>query len=116
MIVWIDAQLSPYLASWISSEFDLEVRAVRELGLRDATDREIFEAARDAGTVVLTKDSDFVFLLEQLGPPPQILWLTVGNTSNARLKETLLRSLPAAQKLLLQGEPLVEITELGRQD
>jgi predicted nuclease of predicted toxin-antitoxin system len=116
LIVWIDAQLSPYLASWISSEFDLEVRAVRELGLRDATDREIFEAARDAGTVVLTKDSDFVFLLEQLGPPPQILWLTVGNTSNARLKETLLRSLPAAQKLLLQGEPLVEITELGRQD
>jgi predicted nuclease of predicted toxin-antitoxin system len=26
---------------------------------------------------VLTKDSDFVLLLEQLGSPPQVLWLTV---------------------------------------
>lgn len=113
MIIWIDAQLSPYLASWFSSEFDVEACAVRKLGLRDATDREIFDAAREAGAVVLTKDSDFVFLLEQLGAPPQILWLTVGNTSNAHLKELFLRSFPAAHKLLLQGEPLVEITELA---
>ena len=27
----------------------------------------------------MTKDSDSVLLLEQLGPPPQILWLMIGN-------------------------------------
>jgi predicted nuclease of predicted toxin-antitoxin system len=111
LIVWIDAQLSPYLARWLSSEFDIEAKPVRELGLRDAKDREIFLAAREAGAVVLTKDSDFVLLLEQLGPPPQVLWLTVGNTSNARLKEVLLKSFPTVQSLLLRGEPLVEISE-----
>lgn len=70
MIVWIDAQLSPYLARWLSSEFGVEARPVRDLGLRDAKDPEIFLAAREAEAVVLTKDSAFVRLLEQLGPPP----------------------------------------------
>jgi len=73
LIVWIDAQLSPYLAPWLSSEFDVEAKPIRELGLRDAGDRDIFLAAREAGAVVLTKDSDFVRLLEQFGPPPQVL-------------------------------------------
>lgn len=111
MILWIYAQLSPYLARWLSSEFDVEAKPVRELGLRDAKDREIFRAAREAGAVVLTKDSDFVLLLEQLGSPPQVLWLTLGNTSNARLREILARSFPTVQSLLLRGEPLVEISE-----
>lgn len=111
MIFWIDAQLSPYLAKWISSEFGVEARPVRDLGLREARDCEIFLAARDAGAVVLTKDSDFVLLLERLGSPPQILWLTIGNTSNAHLKEILSRSFGSAQELLLRGEALVEITD-----
>ena len=111
MIIWVDAQISPYLTRWFSSEFGVEARPVRDLGLRDAKDREIFLAAREAGAVVLTKDSDFVRLLEQLGPPPQILWITVGNTSNAHLKEVLSRSFNSAQELLRGGEPLVEITE-----
>lgn len=111
MIFWIDAQLSPYLARWLSSEFDVEAKPVRELGLREAKDREIFLSAREAGAIVLTKDSDFVLLLERLGPPPQVLWLTVGNTSNERLKEVLSKNFPTVRSLLLRGEPLVEISE-----
>ncbi len=111
MIFWLDAQLSPYLALWRSSEFDVEAKPIRELGLRDAGDREIFMAAREAGAVVLTKDKDFVRLIEQLGPPPQVMWLTIGNTSNARLKEVLSKNFPTVQNMLLCGEPLVEISE-----
>jgi predicted nuclease of predicted toxin-antitoxin system len=55
LIFWIDAQLSPYLAKWISSEFGVEARPVRDLGLRDARDREIFLAAREAGATVMTR-------------------------------------------------------------
>ena len=95
------------------SECNVEARPVRDLGLRGAKDRDIFLAAREAEAVVLTKDSDFVLLLEQLGPPPQVIWLTVANTSNARLKEVLSKSFPAVQSLLLGGEPLVEISEAG---
>ena len=111
MILWIDAQLSPYLARWISSEFGVDAQPIRDLGLRDAKDRENFLAAREAGAVVLTKDSDFVLLLELLGPPPQVLLLTIGNTSNAHLKGVLSRGFDPARELLLRGEPLVEISE-----
>ena len=61
----------------------------------------------------MTKDSDFVLLLEQLRPPPQVLWLTIGNTSNAHLKEVLSVDFASARELLLRGETLVEITEQG---
>ncbi len=89
----------------------MEAYPVRELGLRDAKDREIFLAAREAGAVVLTKDSDFVILLEQLGAPPQILWLTIGNTSNAHLKRVMTKSFASAWELVQRGESLVEIME-----
>jgi predicted nuclease of predicted toxin-antitoxin system len=111
LIIWIDAQLSPALAPWITATFGVEGHAVRELGLHRAKDPPIFQAARDAEAVVMTKDSDFLVLLDRFGPPPQILWITCGNTSNARLKEVLRASLPRAVDLLGQGERLVEISD-----
>lgn len=111
MIIWIDAQLSPALAPWITATFGIESHAVRELGLHRAKDPPIFHAARDANAVVMTKDSDFLALLDRFGPPPQILWVTCGNTSNARLKQVLRASVPRAVDLLRQGEYLVEISD-----
>ena len=67
---------------------------------------------REAGAVVLTKDTDFSLLLERLGPPPQVLWVTCGNTSNAHLRGVLAATLPNALELLEAGEPLVEITDV----
>lgn len=58
----------------------------------------------------MTKDSDFVLLLDKLGAPPQVIWVTCGNTSNARLKELLTHTLPKALELLNFGEKLVEIS------
>jgi len=43
LIIWIDAQLSPNLAPWITEVFGVEAKSVREIGLRDADDREIYE-------------------------------------------------------------------------
>jgi predicted nuclease of predicted toxin-antitoxin system len=71
MILWIDAQLSPALARWLSDTFGVTAHAVRNLGLRDSKDLPIFHAAREAGAVIISKDSDFVFLLERFGPRPR---------------------------------------------
>jgi predicted nuclease of predicted toxin-antitoxin system len=112
MIIWIDAQMSPAIAAWISSNFAVNVIAIRDLGLRDAEDKEIFEAARRENAIVMTKDNDFVLLLDRLGVPPQVIWVTCGNTSNARLKEILTNTLPKALELLQEGEELVEINAI----
>ena len=59
MIIWVDAQLSPALAPWISQQFNIESLSVRKLGMVKAKDPAIFHAAREAGAIVLTKDADF---------------------------------------------------------
>ena len=110
MTLWVDAQLSPRTARWIAEHFPgVAASPLRELGLRDAPDEEIFAAARTAGAIVVTKDSDFVRLQEQLGSPPKILWLTCGNTSEAALQQILSKTLATALSLFAQGEILVEI-------
>ena len=112
MRMWIDAQISPAIATWISNNYTVSAIAIRDLGLRDAKDKEIFNAAKHEKAVVMTKDSDFVLLLDKFGPPPQIIWVTCGNTSNARLKEILTNTLPKALDLLNLGEKLIEINAI----
>jgi predicted nuclease of predicted toxin-antitoxin system len=110
MTVWPDAQLSPAIAPWISVQFSVAAVAVRDLGLRDSTDREIFLKARQAAAIVMTKDSDLVRLQQELGPPPQLIWLTFGNTSNTHLSQILTRSLGKSLEFIQAGESLVEIS------
>ena len=62
--IWLDAQLSPARAPWITTAFSIPTYALRDRGLRDATDHEIFMAARRAQVMVMTKDSDFPQLLD----------------------------------------------------
>jgi predicted nuclease of predicted toxin-antitoxin system len=108
--IWIDAHLSTAIATWITDTFEITAIALRDLGLRDAEDLEIFEAAKAQGAILMTKDSDFVDLVDRLGAPPQIIWLTCGNTSNSRLCEILSSTFPEALALLRSGEKLVEIS------
>ena len=111
MIIWVDAQLSPALAPWLKDQFGVEAFSARYLKMVDAKDPQIFHAAREANVVVLTKDNDFVLLQERFGPPPSIMWVRCGNTSNAYLRQVLLRTFPDARRLIESGETLVEITD-----
>lgn len=107
--VWVDAQLPPALARWLVAEYGVEAAHVLDLGLLTAHDRDIFDQARAAGVVVITKDIDFVQLLERLGPPPQVVWVTAGNMTKARLLEIVREHWEHVVALLSAGEPLVEL-------
>ena len=109
MKLWLDAQLSPEMAQWVTERFGYEAVAIRDLGLRDASDVEIFKAAKQADIILVTKDSDFSQLMQRLGVPPKVIWLRCGNTSNRRLRRLFEQSLREAVALLEQGETLVEI-------
>lgn len=111
MKFWIDAQLPPQLAPWLMITFAVEATSLRDLGLRDAQDLEIFEMAKTEGTVIITKDSDFIELVTRFGTPPQILWITCGNVTNRNLKKLLTKTFTQALQLLQAGERIVEISE-----
>ena len=111
--IWIDAQLSPALAAWINRTYDdITAQSVRAIGLRDAEDEEIFQAAREANVIVMSKDSDFLNLLDRYGPPPKVMWITCGNTSNQHMRRILKQTLPSAVRMLEADETIVEIGDL----
>lgn len=112
MTICLDAQLPPSLAQWITENFqEIECPALREIGLRDATDHQIFEAARTQDVIVMTKDSDFAQLVSDKGTPPKIIWITCGNTSNAKMRDILNKTLQDALYYLHKDEPIVEIAD-----
>lgn len=111
--IWLDTHLSRKLCAWVRQEFGVGCSHLSGLGLRVAEDPVIFAAACGANIVLMTKDSDFIDILARRGPPPRILWLTFGNTSNAELKGVLSARPPEALGLLRFGESLVQIDQVG---
>jgi len=70
MTFWLDAQLDPKLPDWLGSRFKVLAKSIRELGLRDASDLELFNAGRRFDQIIIvSKDSDFADLVTLRGKP-----------------------------------------------
>jgi predicted nuclease of predicted toxin-antitoxin system len=104
----IDAQLPPALAQWLAGA-GFEAQAVREIGLREAEDNAIWRHAQANGFVIVTKDEDFALRAQTMEHGPCVVWLRVGNTSNAALRAWFIPRVPQIAAFLKQGMRLVEI-------
>lgn len=111
--LWLDMQLSPALAKWIVSEFNIKAISSYDLFINDEKDEIIFLSAKSKGNVILlSKDSDFPDLLDRLLPPPKLIWLRMGNCPNSQMKIILKNTLLSAIGELLQTSTiLIEITK-----
>lgn len=107
----VDAQLPPALASALR-DAGYDVQAVREIGLRDAEDSEIWAYALENHAGIITKDQDFAdrSIMAQ-GTPVIIVWLRIGNTSNQALLSWLLPLWPTILDRIESGDRLVEVRE-----
>jgi predicted nuclease of predicted toxin-antitoxin system len=56
-----------------------------------APDREIWDHAKEAGFLVVSKDNDFQQMSFVFGPPPKVIWIRRGNCS-VEETEKILRS------------------------
>ena len=74
------------------------------LGLDTATDREIWEYAREDDYVIVSKDSDFRQLAFLHGPPPKIVWLRVGNASTATALRVLTNHEAATEAFTISND------------
>ncbi|MEO0557862.1 MAG: DUF5615 family PIN-like protein [Bacteroidota bacterium] len=110
MTLWIDAMLSPALAPWITEVFDgVEAFSLKWLGLHEMKDPPLFNEARKAGAVLLSKDVDHADEATRRGSPP-VIWVRAGNTSTRAMKEILSAQLPAALDALRAGESVAELS------
>ena len=112
----VDANLPPRLVGWL-------IEQGHEAGYSDdllgpsASDTAIFAAAEESDAVIVSKDRDFR-LLVQPPPPPQLLWVRLGNATNARLValcgnwrqvNCTWRSRPSRQSRVLRGAACYKI-------
>lgn len=114
--LWLDNQLPPALAAWIRTTLSVDCLPVRDLNLHRASDSEVFTAARKTQVVLVTKDADFVGLVERHGPPPQVILVTCGNTSNDRLRRLVETAWPSIVPMLQRGEALIELGDQASKD
>jgi predicted nuclease of predicted toxin-antitoxin system len=108
--IWVDAQLSTYIAKFIQKEFNVKAKSKWTLGLKQASDLELFMLGKQHGVIILTKDADFVELLSQYKAPPKIVSFTCGNTSNKTLSEILSREFTSILDVL-KNENLKKVTD-----
>lgn len=83
--------------------------AVREIGLRDAKDSEIWHYALQNHAAILTKDEDFAKRSICSSHPPIVIWLRIGNATNAALLSWFLPLMPAIDRRLQAGDTLIEV-------
>jgi len=63
---------------------------VRDMGLKAADDRLIWEQAKSNDLIIVSKDSDFYQRSLLFGHPPKVIWIRRGNSSTDDV-ETILR-------------------------
>jgi predicted nuclease of predicted toxin-antitoxin system len=104
----IDEQLPPALADHLSGE-GYPSEHVYALGNRPLTDMEICSAAIARCAVIVTKDQDFVALAKRNPSGPQVVWIRLGNVTNAALWKSLRPLLLEILEGLEAGERLIEV-------
>ena len=89
MKLLFDQNISFRILKQISDAFP-ESKQVKEVGLENASDSEIWEFARKNKYDIVTFDSDFYDLSVMKGIPPKIIWLRIGNTSTINITKVLI--------------------------
>ena len=102
-------RLPPGLARWLSDEGHRSEH-VNNLGLGAAPDDEIEAKAQEMQAVIWSKDADFAERARRVRGL-QVVWLRVGNTTNASLRAALAPRLSAIKAALDSGEVLIEIRQ-----
>jgi len=110
MILIIDTQLSPSLSLFLNKNFGVEAYSLQYLKMESSTNIEIYNFAHSKNAVVITKDEDFITLLDRFGSPPKIIWITIGNTSNQNMRTVLINKWKLVCDLLSHND-IVEIKE-----
>ena len=89
MKLLLDQNISFRLIQIISSVFS-SVSSLREHGLHNATDKQIWNFAKSENLIIVSKDSDFHQLSFLHGAPPKVIWVKRANCSTLAIAQLLI--------------------------
>ena len=90
MILLFDQNLSHHLVTALGDDYP-DSKHVRNVGMKDAPDTEVWNYAKAHGFMIVSKDSDFHQRSLLLGSPPKVIWVRLGNCSTKAV-ESILRA------------------------
>jgi predicted nuclease of predicted toxin-antitoxin system len=109
MKILLDANISWKLTKTLSPIFG-ECLHVDNIDITiPAQDVDIWNYAKENEFIIITKDNDFVDLLEVKGYPPKIVLLKTGNNSSNALVQLLINSKELIQELNENDYGLLEL-------
>lgn len=112
MKLLFDENVSPKLAEILAHEYPGRAH-VRNVGLRGADDRRIWDYGRERGFTIVSKDTDFRERSFVEGFPPKIIWLDVGNAGTRAIAELLRQECPRVQTFEKKEEASLLILSIG---
>ena len=112
MKLLLDANVSHKLVKALVNEYPGSTH-VRDVGLREAGDGEIWHHARTHGFVIVSKDTDFRERSYVEGFPPKVIWLDVGNAGTVVIAALLRRERERVERFEALEETSVLILSIG---
>ena len=103
MKLLFDQNISFRLPEKIHSIFPRS-KQVKEAGLENAPDTEIWNYAKANGFAIVTFDADFADIANIKGNPPKIIWLRTGNMTTNNIAETLKKHQTIIKEFLNNAE------------
>ena len=85
-----DENVSPRLVMALADLYPGSLH-VSAAGLTSRADLHVWEFARVEGFIIVTKDRDFREFSLDMGPPPKLIWVGLGNCTTARIADLLRR-------------------------
>jgi len=103
MKLLLDENLSRRLVPFLQHDYPDSSQVVL-LGMESATDKEVWQKAKDDGYVIVTRDADFQELSLVWGQPPKVIRLKTLNQSRAATLKVLLENREAIIESLTERD------------
>lgn len=104
----VDNQLPAALARFLSAAGH-PAQHVLDVTLNEADDRPIWDYAKTHSLIVISKDEDFVHLVQRPGEAGRLLWVRIGNCRNESLLTAFESALAKIEQSFAAGQRLVEL-------
>jgi predicted nuclease of predicted toxin-antitoxin system len=104
----VDNQLPVALARWLVS-VGMQAEHVLDLGLEQASDSAIWALAIAQGSIVVSKDDDFLLLASRPRDTGRLLWVRVGNCRTPTLVSRFAVAWPTIENAFALGQRVVEL-------
>lgn len=112
MKLLFDANVSHKLVTALAAEYPGSSH-VRDVGVRWASDSDIWDYAAAHVFAIVSKDTDFRERSYVEGSPPKVIWLDVGNAPTSAIADLLRRDCERLKQFDASEETSVLILSLG---